>query len=322
MPGRRRRGADALRLQPGKLAAPGRRDRGAHEPARGVHRSSEMAELARAAGHRALPRRTRPAGARRRATAVDRIVGTTAGGDALALNICISYGSRAEITRAARLLAEDVAAGRLAPDQIDEEAARPPALHRGVARSRPPDPHVRRAAHLQLPALAARVRRVPRVAGALARLHPRAPLRGHSRLPAARSSVRPRHGLMDANMVRRVAFAAVAIPLALGIVWLGGLAACARGVAGERAGHARVLRPRPRSRASSAARGIGIVTSALLGPLALVASARGPLCGRGVRLPCSYPWWPYLGAALAARPAGAGRWPVARRPSARSRRSR
>jgi undecaprenyl diphosphate synthase len=54
--------------------------------------------------------------------AVDRIVSTTAGGDALALNICVSYGSRAEITRAARLLAEDVVAGRMTPEQIDEEA--------------------------------------------------------------------------------------------------------------------------------------------------------------------------------------------------------
>ena len=54
--------------------------------------------------------------------AVERIVATTAGGDALALNICVSYGSRAEITRAARLLAEDVAAGRIKADQVDEEA--------------------------------------------------------------------------------------------------------------------------------------------------------------------------------------------------------
>jgi undecaprenyl diphosphate synthase len=54
--------------------------------------------------------------------AVDRIVTTTAGGDALALNICVSYGSRAEITRAARLLAEDVAAGRVTADQVDEDA--------------------------------------------------------------------------------------------------------------------------------------------------------------------------------------------------------
>ncbi len=58
-------------------------------------------------------------GARR---AVDRVVEETAGGDTLALNLCISYSSRAEITRAARLLAEEVAAGRLDPADIDEEA--------------------------------------------------------------------------------------------------------------------------------------------------------------------------------------------------------
>jgi undecaprenyl diphosphate synthase len=54
--------------------------------------------------------------------AVDRIVATTAGGGALALNICVSYGSRAEITRAARLLAEDAVAGRITADQVDEDA--------------------------------------------------------------------------------------------------------------------------------------------------------------------------------------------------------
>ena len=54
--------------------------------------------------------------------AVDRIVAETAGGSALALNLCISYGSRAEIARAARQLAEEVAAGRLDPAAIDEEA--------------------------------------------------------------------------------------------------------------------------------------------------------------------------------------------------------
>jgi undecaprenyl diphosphate synthase len=58
-------------------------------------------------------------GARR---AVDRIMAETAGGEDLALNLCISYSSRAEITRAARQLAEDVAAGRLEPADIDEDA--------------------------------------------------------------------------------------------------------------------------------------------------------------------------------------------------------
>jgi undecaprenyl diphosphate synthase len=54
--------------------------------------------------------------------AVDRVVAETAGGQDLALNLCISYSSRAEIARAARQLAEDVAAGRLAPGEIDEAA--------------------------------------------------------------------------------------------------------------------------------------------------------------------------------------------------------
>jgi undecaprenyl diphosphate synthase len=54
--------------------------------------------------------------------AVDRIMAGTRGGRRLALNICISYGSRAEITRAARLLAEEVRAGRLSPEDIDEDA--------------------------------------------------------------------------------------------------------------------------------------------------------------------------------------------------------
>ena len=54
--------------------------------------------------------------------AVDRIVAETAGGEDLALNLCISYSSRAEITRAARRLAEDAVAGRLDPAEIDEDA--------------------------------------------------------------------------------------------------------------------------------------------------------------------------------------------------------
>ncbi|HET8763546.1 MAG TPA: isoprenyl transferase [Gemmatimonadales bacterium] len=54
--------------------------------------------------------------------AVERVMRHTDGGQALALNLCISYSSRAEITRAARLLAERVAQGRMRPDEIDEEA--------------------------------------------------------------------------------------------------------------------------------------------------------------------------------------------------------
>ena len=53
--------------------------------------------------------------------AVDRIMASTAGGNRLALNLCISYSSRAELTRAARLLAEAAAAGTLDPATITED---------------------------------------------------------------------------------------------------------------------------------------------------------------------------------------------------------
>ncbi len=54
--------------------------------------------------------------------AVDRVTAQTADNTTLTLNLFISYGSRAEIARAARLIAEDVAAGRLTPAQVDEAA--------------------------------------------------------------------------------------------------------------------------------------------------------------------------------------------------------
>jgi undecaprenyl diphosphate synthase len=54
--------------------------------------------------------------------AIARIEGETAGGEALSLNLCISYSSRAEIVRAARRLAERAAAGALDPAALDERA--------------------------------------------------------------------------------------------------------------------------------------------------------------------------------------------------------
>ena len=52
--------------------------------------------------------------------AVDFVEGATVTGTELSLNICISYGSRAEITNAVRLVAAEVKAGRLAPEEISE----------------------------------------------------------------------------------------------------------------------------------------------------------------------------------------------------------
>jgi len=53
--------------------------------------------------------------------AVDTIVDGTRGGTALRLNLMISYGGREEIIRSVRELARRVAAGELAPEQLDEE---------------------------------------------------------------------------------------------------------------------------------------------------------------------------------------------------------
>ncbi|MDF2771668.1 MAG: Undecaprenyl pyrophosphate synthase [Geminicoccaceae bacterium] len=52
--------------------------------------------------------------------AVERVVRQTASNDRLTLNLFISYGGRAELVRAARLIAGDVAAGRLEPSSVDE----------------------------------------------------------------------------------------------------------------------------------------------------------------------------------------------------------
>ena len=54
------------------------------------------------------------------AAAVNRVVTETAHNDTLRLNLFISYGGRAELVRAARLLARDAVEGRLSPDDIDE----------------------------------------------------------------------------------------------------------------------------------------------------------------------------------------------------------
>ncbi len=54
--------------------------------------------------------------------AVDQLVMGTRGGTRLQLNLAISYSSRGEIARAARRLAEDVLQGRLALEDVDEDA--------------------------------------------------------------------------------------------------------------------------------------------------------------------------------------------------------
>ncbi|MGV3708252.1 MAG: isoprenyl transferase [Gemmatimonas sp.] len=54
--------------------------------------------------------------------AVNRIMNETAHCTKLGLNLFISYGGRAEVVRAAKLLASDVQAGKITVDSIDEDA--------------------------------------------------------------------------------------------------------------------------------------------------------------------------------------------------------
>ena len=87
---------------------------------------------------------------------------TTADNERITLFVAFNYGGRAEIVDAARQLR-----GRL------RGGVPPPPLRARDARSRPADPHQRRAADLQLPALAVRLLGAGLPRRALARLRPR-----------------------------------------------------------------------------------------------------------------------------------------------------
>ena len=82
----------------------------------------------------------------------------TAGNTGLLFKIALNYGGRAEIVDAVNRSRRCAADGDDAAT-IDEELLRRPPLHGRPARSRPADPHERRDARQQLPALADRLRR-------------------------------------------------------------------------------------------------------------------------------------------------------------------
>jgi undecaprenyl diphosphate synthase len=71
----------------------------------------------------------------------------TAKGTALLLTIAVDYGARAELRDACRSLARDVAAGRLVPDEIDEDAI---AARLSTAGTPDPDLVVRTGGELRL----------------------------------------------------------------------------------------------------------------------------------------------------------------------------
>ncbi|MGO1893002.1 MAG: polyprenyl diphosphate synthase [Luteimonas sp.] len=71
----------------------------------------------------------------------------TRGNDRLHLNVAASYGGRQDIAMAARSLADDVAAGRLRPDQVDEDAM---AARMALADLPPPDLFIRTGGELRV----------------------------------------------------------------------------------------------------------------------------------------------------------------------------
>ena len=114
----------------------------------------------------------------------------TRGNDVLTLTMCVNYGGRNEIVDAVRRIADDVAAVPHEAVGCEREDAAPVHLHPRHAGRRPVRAIQRRAAHLELPALAGGVCRdgVPRhaVAGFLTR----EPVGGHPGLPLPRSPLR------------------------------------------------------------------------------------------------------------------------------------
>jgi len=54
--------------------------------------------------------------------ALDSMIATTAGNRSMTVALALSYGGRQDVTAAARRIAEEVAAGRLTPSEVDEQA--------------------------------------------------------------------------------------------------------------------------------------------------------------------------------------------------------
>ncbi len=120
--------------------------------------------------------------------------------DKITLQFCVNYGGRAEIADAAAALARDVKAGRLNPERITEKTFAKLPVQPGPAGRRPVPAPFGRAAHLELPAVAVRVRRDGVPGRPLARLRPPPPVARlrdlrEPRPPLRRSRAEPRGAL-------------------------------------------------------------------------------------------------------------------------------
>ena len=112
-------------------------------------------------------------------------------------NIALNYGGRAEIVDAARRAIES----GVRPEDLDEQRVRQLPLHGRAAGSRSADPHQRRDAGQQLPAVADCLLRDLRHRHAVAGLPPPPSDRSRARVPEARAAVRrhQRQGVIGAQ---------------------------------------------------------------------------------------------------------------------------
>ena len=110
--------------------------------------------------------------------------------DRLTLQFCVNYGGRAEIVDAVRALSKEVQAGRINPAKIDERTIEAYLDEPGLPDV---DLFIRtsgRAADVELPALAVRLRRARLRRHAVARLRPSSPVAGVPGLCTTRSALR------------------------------------------------------------------------------------------------------------------------------------
>ena len=128
--------------------------------------------------------------------------------------VAFDYGGRAELVEAARRIVES---GVDAARDRRERLRREPVCAR-AARSRSPDPHERRGARLELPALAARLLGARLRRQALAGLRRARPALGARGLRVAPSKIRRQMS----NAVSRIVVALALLPVVLGAVYLGG----------------------------------------------------------------------------------------------------
>lgn len=116
----------------------------------------------------------------------------TVDNDAMTLYFCVNYGGRAEIADAAQAIARDVASKQAGPVEGQREDLREVHVLPGHAGRGPVPSPERGAAHLQLPALAERVRRDGLPGRPVAGLRPAQPLGGLPGVRPARPPLRRR----------------------------------------------------------------------------------------------------------------------------------